>query len=154
MKTPRELILARHRAALPRLDAIRHRQVAALRRGAASRRTKAASGLARWRTALRERMSPVRPAWVGLGVAWLLVLALRLPLYLAPAPVFATPTVAPPVRVLSPVWRAELAARQRLRADLLGLRPAASAPSDRPASEADRPRDRSELRVTPRAFLA
>ncbi|MGA2751219.1 MAG: hypothetical protein ABSG59_20820 [Verrucomicrobiota bacterium] len=70
MKTPREVLLGRHRSAEPELDRIREHIVDRIRG------SDGADGFARklW----REMFWPVRHAWLGLGAAWMVVLALNL----------------------------------------------------------------------------
>jgi hypothetical protein len=68
MKTPRELLLARHKAAGPRLDEIRHKIVDTI----GARRPLFAVKL--W----EELILPVRHAWIGLAAAWTVILVLNL----------------------------------------------------------------------------
>jgi hypothetical protein len=68
MKTPREILFSRHKNAGPSLDQIRNDVVGQI--GAA--RTSIAVKL--W----RELIVPVRHAWIGIGAAWVVVLALSL----------------------------------------------------------------------------
>ena len=81
MKTPREIILAQHRAAEPKLDAIRRLAVAELNH----QDTKAQSWMAvfvSW--CLRgsnvfwsELILPSRRTWAGLAAVWLLIVAVN-----------------------------------------------------------------------------
>ena len=95
-KTPRELLLARHKAVTSKLDAIRHRVVEGLnqkttpvpstRRGAAA--------LSAWLEILRaEVFLPTRRAWVGLAAVWLVIAFFR----------FTAPEAAPLVTDHTPV---------------------------------------------------
>ncbi len=68
MKTPREIILGRHKNVVPSLDQIRHDVVAHI----GAPRISIAAKL--W----RELIVPVRHAWIGLGAAWVVVLLLSL----------------------------------------------------------------------------
>lgn len=76
MKTPRELLLERHRAAEPRLDAIRRAVVA---KEFNNNGTKEQSGdlVALFRGCLntpwRELILPNRRIWTGLAALWLLI---------------------------------------------------------------------------------
>ena len=76
MKTPREILLARHQAAEPKLDAVRERALASLaqpeREGGSSFALRA--GLALW----RELILPCRRVWGGLAAAWLVIAVLHL----------------------------------------------------------------------------
>jgi len=69
MKTPRELLLGRHEAQTAKLDELR-REVLAGMRGEAERRPLLD---ALW----QELILPVRQAWVGLGVAWAVILIMN-----------------------------------------------------------------------------
>jgi hypothetical protein len=71
MKTPREILLARHQAAEPKLDAVRRHVVAGL---AAKPQPPTARS---WLTALEDFLRVPRPVLGGLAVAWLIILALN-----------------------------------------------------------------------------
>ena len=85
MKTPREIMLARHRAIEPRLDDIRQDVVAELNnKGSASRTAQKARSFSdslldfslRFPKAIwRELVLPSRWIWGGLAVIWLVLLA-------------------------------------------------------------------------------
>jgi hypothetical protein len=71
MNTPRDLLFARHQAAIPKLDALRRDVVAGL--GAARRRgqTSLAAGLLPllW----RELIRPCRQTWTALAAVWVVL---------------------------------------------------------------------------------
>jgi hypothetical protein len=77
MKTPRDILLARHRAAEPKLDAIRENVLAGANSAPARERTDAAHsrsgafamGLTLW----RELILPSRRVWSGLAATWILM---------------------------------------------------------------------------------
>jgi hypothetical protein len=77
MKTPREVLFARHQAAAPKLEALRREVVAGLKR----QDTKAQSGaatLAAWclggsNKLWLELVWPCRRIWTGLAVVWILI---------------------------------------------------------------------------------
>ncbi|MEZ0218545.1 MAG: hypothetical protein ACAH89_15515 [Rariglobus sp.] len=71
MPSPREILLARHRAAEPRLDAMRT-AVLALETGGRRRPVL----LAALRTLWRELVEPCRPAWVAFAAVWAVLLIL------------------------------------------------------------------------------
>jgi hypothetical protein len=78
MKTPREILLARHRAAEPKLDAIRREAVNAAadvnRRKSPVRELTFAAALANAiRLLFRELVWPCRRTWAGLAVVWALL---------------------------------------------------------------------------------
>ena len=89
MKTPREILLAQHRAAGPKLDAIREKAVAAL----APVRDKTEPARP-WPLRIawvlwRELIIPCRHVWAGLAAAWVTLLLLNLPGGNKPAPIVA-----------------------------------------------------------------
>ena len=81
MKTPREILFARHQAAAPKLDAIRHDVVnAEFNVGQASRlspsekTTKLETGATPvLRLLWRELIFPSRRIWAGLAATWILI---------------------------------------------------------------------------------
>src|SRR5262245_49421923 len=68
MKTPREILLSRHRSAEPKLDALREETVAAV----CDRRDNERINF--W----RELILPRPRAWAGLATAWVVILVLKL----------------------------------------------------------------------------
>ena len=81
MKTPREILLERHQAATPKLDAIRQSVVAAVcdRRGmndVRERRSQTAATMI-WHVLWRELILPSRRVWAGLAAVWFLILAVN-----------------------------------------------------------------------------
>ena len=68
MKSPRELLLGRHRSIEPKLDAIRHQVMATV-----TNHNSPASTPAPERTGWRELFLQMRWHWAGLGAAWLVV---------------------------------------------------------------------------------
>jgi hypothetical protein len=79
MKTPREILLERHRAAETKLDAIRENVVATAVSGADAVRPAAQSFPLRTALMLwRELVLPCRPIWAGVAAVWLVILALHL----------------------------------------------------------------------------
>lgn len=73
MKTPREMLLARHRAVEPKLDVVRERALVALSPGQA----RPPSFGRRWLATCREFLHIPRVAWAGLAAAWLVIIALN-----------------------------------------------------------------------------
>jgi hypothetical protein len=79
MKTPREILILRHQAASPKLDAIRQSAVAALggrRDFSAPQSQTVATTL--FQTLWQELFLPSRRVWSGLAAVWLLILAVNL----------------------------------------------------------------------------
>ena len=78
MKTPREIMFERHRAAAPKLDSIRQSAVAAVcdRRfemdDADERRSQTAATMI-WHVFWRELIWPSRRIWAGLAATWILI---------------------------------------------------------------------------------
>jgi hypothetical protein len=69
MKTPRDILLARHQATAPKLDAIRHAAVVTV----CDRRKSHASTTSIWQTLWRELILPSRRTWAGLAAVWLIL---------------------------------------------------------------------------------
>lgn len=83
MKTPREILLARHRAAEPKLDALRQAALATVRdRRATSDEAREwrLSGVAAivFHTLWRELIFPCRRVWTGLAAVWILLFVVNL----------------------------------------------------------------------------
>jgi hypothetical protein len=81
MKTPREIIMERHRAAETKLDAIRKEELAAL--ACASATTPNTPKNSFWLSSIverfwRESIWPWRRVWTGIAAVWLGILALNL----------------------------------------------------------------------------
>lgn len=146
MKTPREILLARHRAAEARLDAIRRTVVAGeLNRPDA----KAPSGFVFVaslcvrcsNTVWRELILPSRRIWVGLAAVWLLLVIVNVAGRNPVSSVTGQPVRSPSVMMS---WQAQ----QRWMNELLADR-AASPAADRLKSSAPKPRSEViEARIT------
>jgi hypothetical protein len=124
MKTPREILLERHRAAGTKLDAIRRSVVAGLDPEA----TKEQSGtnfLAAWMFGCADRLwqelfLPSRRVWSGLAAVWVLILVIN----------FAERDPAPAGKATAAPVMMNLAEQQRLLNELFADRT--------PAADADR----------------
>lgn len=141
MKTPRDLLLARHRDVTPRLDAVRKR-VLASRPDSRPASPKPVSSVARDFLALsRAWLLAFRWHGAGLGAAWIAIALLNLD----PDPgATASPAVArtenvPPIQLVS-----ALRENRRVLAELLQAPETAPAPP--PASSPAAPKRRSEVR--------
>lgn len=81
MKTPRDILFARHQAAAPKLDTLRREVVTGLNNKATKEQSFAGSlvtGLLGCSNKLwRELIFPSRRVWAGLATAWLLILAVN-----------------------------------------------------------------------------
>ena len=79
MKTPREILLARHRAVETKLDAIRSEVVAQCRDGRrAAIPKRRVNGAAAFPILLwRELIFPSRRTWAGIAAAWALILVVN-----------------------------------------------------------------------------
>ena len=73
MKTPREILLARHQAAQPRLDALREQTLAAPTGPAQEER----SAFRHFMESCRNCFRVPRFAWSGLAAAWLVIIGLH-----------------------------------------------------------------------------
>lgn len=129
MKTPRDLLLARHRAAEPKLDVLRERVL-----GSAldSRPSPFATLLT---VCWRELFWPCRRAWLGLAAAWVVILLLNFAS--AETPRTGAVTATADVQDLMQAWRQ----KQQLLAELMGQDAEPAPPPKRPA-----PRPHSERR--------
>ena len=82
MKTPRELLLERHRPMEAKLDDVsREALAAATSSGAETRNVATIPGLPQspiLQVLWRELIQPFRPVWLGLAATWLVILALNL----------------------------------------------------------------------------
>jgi hypothetical protein len=80
MRTPREILLHRHRAAGPRLDALRRAVVQELGNKTAAKQSPRFVSLLLCfpRNFWREVIRPARRIWAGLAAAWLLILMANL----------------------------------------------------------------------------
>jgi len=82
MKTPRELLFARHQAALPKLDAIRGKVVRELKNQETKEQSLppflVASLLGCSNKLWRELVWPCRPVWTGMAAVWVLLAIINL----------------------------------------------------------------------------
>ena len=82
MKTPRDILFARHQAATPKLDAIRAEVVRELNNKGTKEQSFPASLVASFlgcsNKLWQELFLPSRRLWSGLAAAWLLILAVNL----------------------------------------------------------------------------
>ncbi len=135
MKTPRELLLARHAAARPRLDEVRAAVLAEMR---AAKAVIPSQSL--WTVLWQQLVIECRPAWAALGAAWGIILLLNI--------MSSTMTERPAVVVasrLSPEVEVILKAQRQLWVELTTpANPLPPRAKERPASPpgAMLPRDR------------
>ena len=82
MKTPRELILERHRTAEAQLEKIRPEDLAAYALGSLAQPVseRCATSWLAWGVGefWRESLRPWRRAWLGMGALWLVILAVNM----------------------------------------------------------------------------
>jgi hypothetical protein len=138
MKTPREILLNRHRSAAPKLDAIRREVVKVAadvnRRKQTVRELTFAATLANAiRLSFLELVWPCRRIWTGLAAAWILIFAVNFSMR-DPSP--AITRKSPPASEMIFAWLQQ----QRLMAELNGL----PAPRDTEQQKIFRPRPRTE----------
>jgi len=110
MKTPREILLARHRPAEPKLDSLREHAIAELE-------TKPREERVSWLESLRETFRIPRAAWAGLAAAWLVIIALNL----ASRETDSTRTAPPQETRRSPETLLALREQKRLFSELVGI---------------------------------
>jgi hypothetical protein len=144
MKTPREILLARHRSTEPRLDAIRQASVAAVYRrnatdDASQRRSQTAATIHFVSWCLRcpnklwsELILPSRRIWTGLATVWVLLFAINFSQRDKVSSVTGQPVRSPAVMVN---WQTQ----QRWMNELLADH-SAPAEADRPRNIVPRPR--------------
>ena len=132
MKTPREILLARHRSAEPQLDAVRER----ITERAGMHSEERPSRFIRFVESCREFFRVPRIAWAGLATAWLVIVVLNVASSDAPQ---VNVTVASASAKRSPEMLQALREQRRLFAELVGslASPEAEAPRfvPRPRSE-------------------
>lgn len=136
MKTPREVLLARHQAASPKLDAIRRAALEELNNEATKSPRQPASFVAVFlrgsQKLWRELLWPHPAAWAALAGVWLVILGVQFAARDTSPRSFARQ--APP----SPQVRELLQQQEKLFAELAGLKEAREA--GRPKSVAPQPR--------------
>lgn len=113
MKTPREILLTRHQAAEPKLDAVRARVVAAL----APHPSQPQPFAGRWLVACQEFFRIPRGAWAGLAAVWLVILGLNVATH---ETVFSPPSTMRVETKRSPETLQALREQKRLFAELVG----------------------------------
>ncbi|HEY3760328.1 MAG TPA: hypothetical protein VGN23_01080 [Verrucomicrobiae bacterium] len=122
MKTPREILLERHKAAIPQLDALRNQTInAELRR-------KPSTVIVDWLSLLwRELIWPCRGIWTGLATVWILIFAANIAMNGGSHPVMAKVAASQGAIV---AWQQQ----QRLLSELTGMDDAHIALPTRPFS--------------------
>lgn len=134
MKTPREILLERHQAAVPKLDAVRRESVGQASRLSQNRKPE----IGRMSVIFllwRELILPSRRIWAGLAAVWLLIFAVNLSMRdHSPSGVVAS---APPQMMLT------FRQQQQLLTELLGPDETLTAEPATPYL----PRPRSEGRI-------
>jgi len=136
MKTPREILLARHRAAESKLDAIRQSSVAAVcdRRistDATNERRSQTAATMIWYALWRELIFPCRHIWTGLAAVWVLLFIVNVSQRETVSSVTGKPVHSPAVMMS---WQIQ----QRWMNDLLADRSTAPE-TDRPRSIVPKP---------------
>ena len=131
MKTPREILLARHQAAVAKLDKVRRAVVAELSSPAVELEIPFLLKL--W----RELVLPKPQAWAAVAAMWVLIIGLK----------FSTqeiPQVSARKAVASPEVLAEVKQQKRLFAELAGL---VETRVTLPTKPTPRPRSDRQLRI-------
>lgn len=141
MKTPRDILFARHQAAQPKLDAIRDKQIAQLNH----KDTKTQSWISSFvslclsgsKTIWQELVLPSRRTWAGLATVWILLAAINL----------AQRESVPAGEKVSIPTRMNFAEQQRLMNELFADR---SLPmdADRPRTFSPKPRTETFQTIT------
>jgi hypothetical protein len=147
MKTPREILLERHQAAAPKLDAIRQFAVAAVcdRRAEMNcddeRRSQTAATLI-LKTFWQELIWPSRRIWTGLAATWILIFAFNFS-QRDPAELMAKKSPPP-----SPEMILTFRQQERLLAELIGPNEPQSAAPPKPFLPLPRSEGRIETLMT------
>src|ERR1043166_2104088 len=133
MKTPREILFARHRSAEPKLDALRQETVAAVcnRRSLEAKPSAVTDRRYNRIRFWRELILPRPRAWAGLAAVWVLILALKLsthdPSHVVARDASVSPEVIARLRQqkqltsVSPEVIAKLRQQKQLFAELAGI---------------------------------
>ncbi len=137
MKTPRDILFARHQTAVPKLDAIRQSTVAAVcdRRNFAERRSQTAATTI-FQTIWLELVLPCRRIWTGLAAVWILIFIVNIA-QRDPADVLARKAPASATEAMF-AWRQQ----ERMLAELM----ATTAPAEAEPRKTTLPRPRTESR--------
>ena len=146
MKTPREILLERHQAAEPKLDAIRHRIVMELNNQATKEQRPPNFLVSLFLCCSKhfwcELVWPSRRIWAGLAAVWITLLAVNVSLRdRSPAGAMAS---ASPEMILS------FQQQERLLAELMGpdeLRAAKPRAAEPPTSFVPQPRSEGRLEI-------
>ena len=125
MKTPRELLFERHRAAEPKLDTLRQKTVSRLAKAPAVNSRPSAP-----RSSWRDMLLSLRWHLAGLSAAWLVVLVLNIDHSQAPSSVLAKQNIPSPQQLLT-----ALRENRRQVLELTGARVVAGVLEARPRSE-------------------
>ena len=125
MKTPRELLFERHRAAEPKLDTLRQKTVSRLAKAPAVNSRPSAP-----RSSWRDLLLSLRWHLAGLSAAWLIVLVLNIDHSQASSPVLAKQNIPSPQQLLT-----ALRENRRQVLELTGARVVAGVLEARPRSE-------------------
>jgi len=140
MKTPREILLKRHQAVEPKLDAIRNNVVREGRRAAVPEFRVAGTAtlpMSIW----RELIFPCRRIWAGLAAVWIVILAVNLSMR------DHSPAVAmksPPTSEMIMAWRQQ----QQLLTELIGPNETRAAAPPKPFAPQPRSEGRLEILIT------
>lgn len=134
MKTPREILFARHRSAEPKLDAIRQQTVAAVcdRRASEKNSTDRYSAIDFW----RELIWPCRRPLAGMAALWLVMWVINSEMFGARGKVALAHSSLPPA-----MWQT-IEERKRLLAEL--TQPAGTQPVEPPRRNITRPRSETQ----------
>jgi hypothetical protein len=146
MKTPREILLAHHKAAETKLDCIRRNAVRVAadvnRRSALVREfTFAATAFRALTIPFRELIWPCRRTWAGLAAVWVALLAFNLTQAERGQLVAAKSTTSPGE------LRLALLEQQRLLTELIGPPPLPSPPAEPPRRSNAQPRSERHTRL-------
>src|SRR6266481_938030 len=131
MKTPRELLFERHRAAEPKLDTLRQKTVSRLAKApAVNSRTRPSAPRSSW----RDLLLSLRWHLAGMSAAWLVVLMLNIDHSPSPAAAVAKQNIPSPQQLLT-----ALRENRRQVLEMTGADPVEGVPDARRRSELESP---------------
>lgn len=139
MKTPREILLARHKAVDPKLDQLRRVVISELNNEGTKERSLVTWFLCCSRNLWLELILPKPQAWVGVAALWVLILALKVSTH------DATHALAGSKASVSPAVMAEVRQQKLLFAELAGLPQLPDVKPSKPLLPRPRSARRSEI---------
>lgn len=132
MKSPREILLHKHRAATPRLDALRHAALRPLNNKADTKERREPRRLLPllW----RELIQPCRGVWTGLAAAWVVIICFQFTAQESDSDTFRTVQTTPEV-IMAAREQRRLLSEMIAETEVKNIREPSAMPISRPRSE-------------------